>query len=64
MLLARVCGGFHCAALGGRLINAATRIAKLARHASAAIASIRTLAIAAPRAIGMVLADPAGAVAN
>ena len=36
----------------------------LARHASAAIARIRTLVVTAPRAIGMVLADPAGVVAN
>jgi hypothetical protein len=64
MLLARVCGGFHYAGLGGRLINAATRIARLARHASAAIASIRTLAVTAPRPIGMIFADPAGVVAN
>jgi hypothetical protein len=63
MLLARVCGGFHYAGLDGRPINAATRIAKLARHAGAAVASIHALAVTAPGAIGMLLADPAGVVA-
>jgi hypothetical protein len=46
-----------------RLINAAARIASLARHARAALARVRALARAAPRAIGMLLADPAGVVA-
>jgi hypothetical protein len=47
-----------------RLIDPAARVANLTRHASAAVARVRTLAVTAPRAIGMVLADPAGVVAN
>jgi len=48
-----------------RLIDLAARVASLARHSDFdAIARVLALARAAPRAIGMLLADPAGVVAN
>jgi hypothetical protein len=48
-----------------RLVDPAARVACLARHADFdAIARVLALAIAAPRAIGRLLTDPAGVVAN
>jgi hypothetical protein len=47
----------------GGFVDATTWVA-LARHAGAAVACAGTLAVAAPRTVWMVLADPAGVVAN
>jgi hypothetical protein len=48
-----------------RLIDSAARVASLAWHADFdAIARVLALAIAAPRAIGMLLTDPSRVVAN
>ena len=47
-----------------RLVNAAARVAWLAWHAAVAVARVCSLTIAAPGAIGMVLADSASVVAD